>query len=157
VGKRARKRAFAQQFGPRVCPPYAGSRKLAGSEFLSRPLHIDRDRLLPRIVATCAAKTKEFVVTMETRLLYLAAYDVCDPRRLRAALDLVKGYSTGGQKSVHECFLTAGERARLLCDMEAVLNESEDSFLLLRLDPRARVFTLGKAIEPMDAPYFHVA
>jgi len=94
---------------------------------------------------------------METRSLYLAAYDVTDPRRLRMALEFVKGYSTGGQKSVHECFLTAGERARLLRDMTAALDEAEDSFLLLRLDPRARVFTLGKAIEPMDAPYFHVA
>jgi CRISPR-associated protein Cas2 len=94
---------------------------------------------------------------METRSLYLAAYDVCDPRRLRAALDLVKGYSTGGQKSVHECFLTDGERGRLLRGMVDVLEEAEDSFLLLRLDPRARVLTLGKAIEPLDSPYFHVA
>jgi CRISPR-associated protein Cas2 len=93
---------------------------------------------------------------METRSLYLAAYDVAEPRRLRAALELVKGYSTGGQKSVHECFLTAGERTHLLRDMAAVLEESEDSFLLLRLDPRARVLTLGKAIEPLDLPYFHV-
>jgi hypothetical protein len=51
---------------------------------------------------------------METRSLYLAAYDVADPRRLRAALGIVKGFSTGGQKSVHECFFTAGERTRLL-------------------------------------------
>jgi CRISPR-associated protein Cas2 len=94
---------------------------------------------------------------METRSLYLAAYDVAEPRRLRAALGLVKGYSTGGQKSVHECFLTDVERARLLRDMEAVLKETDDSFLLLRLDPRARVLTLGKAVEPMDAAYFHVA
>jgi CRISPR-associated protein Cas2 len=93
---------------------------------------------------------------METRSLYLAAYDVTDPRRLRKALGLVKGYSTGGQKSVHECFLTISERERLLRDMAAVLEEAEDSFLLLRLDPRARVLILGKAIEPMDAPYFHV-
>jgi CRISPR-associated protein Cas2 len=81
----------------------------------------------------------------------------CDPRRLRAALGLVKGYSTGGQKSVHECFLTAGERARLLRDMAAVLVQAEDSFLLLRLDPRAHVLTLGKAVEPTDAPYFYVS
>lgn len=94
---------------------------------------------------------------METRLLYLAAYDVARPRRLRAALDLVKGYSTGGQKSVHECFLTEGERARLLLCMAQVLDEHEDSFLLLRLDPRARVRTLGKAIKPVDAPYFYLA
>lgn len=94
---------------------------------------------------------------METRSLHLAAYDVAHPRRLRAALDLVKGYSTGGQKSVHECFLTAGEKAHLLHDMTLVLDEDEDSFLLLRLDPRARVLTLGKALEPVDAPYFYLA
>lgn len=94
---------------------------------------------------------------METRSLYLAAYDVSDPGRLRAALELVKGYSTGGQKSVHECFLTAGERAWLLGRMKGLLEEAEDSFLLLRLDPRARVLTLGRAIEPVDAPYFHLS
>jgi CRISPR-associated protein Cas2 len=94
---------------------------------------------------------------METRSLYLAAYDVAEPRRLRKALALVKGYSTGGQKSVHECFLTAGERAGLLRDMAGLLNEADDSFLLLRLDPRARVLVLGRAVEPLDTPYFHVA
>ena len=31
-----------------------------------------------------------------------------------------------------------------------VLEEAEDGFLLLLLDPRARVLTLGKAVEPMD-------
>jgi CRISPR-associated protein Cas2 len=94
---------------------------------------------------------------METRSLYLAAYDVADPRRLRAALDLIKGYSTGGQRSVHECFLTEGERAQLLADMALVLEEDEDSFLLLRLDPRARVYTLGIAAQPVDEPYFYLA
>ena len=108
--------------------------------------------------ATAVYRTKNGRVDrMETRSLYLAAYDVSDPRRLRATLELVKGYATGGQKSVHECFLTAGERARLLRDMAAVLVPAEDSFLLLRLDPRARVLTLGKAIEPTDAPYFYVS
>ncbi len=81
---------------------------------------------------------------METRSLYLAAYDVADPRRLRAALELVKGYSTGGQKSVHECFLTEGERTHLLHDMALLLEEDEDSFLLIRPEPRPRVLTLGQ-------------
>ncbi|MGQ0656647.1 MAG: CRISPR-associated endonuclease Cas2 [Chromatiales bacterium] len=92
---------------------------------------------------------------MTDRNLYLAAYDVADPKRLRAALDLVKGYATGGQKSVHECFLTPSERGRLLLDMAQVLEPKQDSFLLLRLDPRARVLTLGVAIKPMEAPYFY--
>jgi CRISPR-associated protein Cas2 len=39
--------------------------------------------------------------------------------------------------------------------MAQVLNEAEDSFFLLRLDPRSRVYTLGVAIEPVDPPYFY--
>lgn len=92
---------------------------------------------------------------MIRRDLYLAAYDVSDPRRLRAALDLVKGYATGGQKSAYECFLTEGEKARLLQDMAQVLDEDQDSFMLVRLDPRARVLTLGVAVAPEDPPYFY--
>lgn len=93
---------------------------------------------------------------MSDRDLYLAAYDVADPRRLRASLELVKAYSAGGQKSVHECFLTPAEKGRLLQDLILVLQEHEDSFLLLRLDPRARVYTLGRATAPLDPPYFYV-
>ncbi len=47
---------------------------------------------------------------MAQRDFYLAAYDVTHPRRLAAALALVRGYTTGGQKSVHEVFLTRCHR-----------------------------------------------
>ncbi|MDW8469609.1 MAG: hypothetical protein RML56_12205 [Burkholderiales bacterium] len=33
---------------------------------------------------------------------------------------------------------------------------SRGQLLLLRLDPRARVYTLGKGVPPVDAPYFYV-
>lgn len=92
---------------------------------------------------------------MPERDLYLAAYDVKNARRLRASLDLVRGYATGGQKSVHECYLSPAEHASLLHDMMLVLEE-EDRFLLLRLDPRSRVHTLGCAEEPQDNPYFYI-
>jgi len=90
------------------------------------------------------------------RNLHLAAYDITDPRRLKAALDLVKGYATGGQKSAYECFLSSGEKAALLRDMKQTLEESEDRFLLVGLDPRSRVYTLGVAREPVDPPFFYV-
>lgn len=92
---------------------------------------------------------------MSVRDLYLAAYDVSDDQRLRAALALVRGYATGGQKSVHECFLSPAEKARLLLDMASVLDETEDSFMLLRLDPRSKVHTLGIAVAPEDPPFFY--
>ena len=93
---------------------------------------------------------------MTDRALFLAAYDVADPRRLRVALDLIKGHATGGQKSAYECFLTEAEEARLLQDMALVLEEDEDGFLLVGLDPRSRVYTLGRAEPPADPDRFYL-
>jgi CRISPR-associated protein Cas2 len=92
---------------------------------------------------------------MAERALYLAAYDVADPKRLAASLALVKGFATGGQKSVYEIFLTDAEKGQLIHDLAIVLDEKEDRFFLLRLDPRSRVYTLGVASVPADPPYFY--
>lgn len=93
---------------------------------------------------------------MSARDLYLAAYDIAEPRRLSAALKLTRTYATGGQKSVHEIFLTRSERQRLIEDMSALIDLDTDRFLLLRLDPRSRVHTLGKALAPADPDHFYV-
>jgi CRISPR-associated protein Cas2 len=93
---------------------------------------------------------------MSQRDFYLAAYDVADDRRRIAALALVRGYATGGQKSVHEIFLSPAEKRELLHDMAVILVEEEDRFLLLRLDPRARTYALGIAAKPADPDYFYV-
>ncbi len=71
-------------------------------------------------------------------------------------LDVLKGYSTGGQRSVFECFLSEGERSSLLGEVAAVL-DGEDRFFLVRLDPRSRVITLGIAVAPEDPPFFYVS
>lgn len=93
---------------------------------------------------------------MPERTLHLAAYDVSDPRRLSAALKLSRAYATGGQKSVHEMFLTPAERRKLLEDMSALLDLDTDRFLLVRLDPRSRTHTLGVALPAADPDYFYV-
>jgi len=97
------------------------------------------------------------MATDSARDLYLAAYDVVVPRRLRAALDLMRGYATGGQYSVHECWLTAAERAQLIADAASILDPEEDRMLLLRLDPRGVVIALGTAVAPADPSCFYVA
>lgn len=91
-----------------------------------------------------------------SRDLYLAAYDVAAARRLRAALDLVRGYATGGQYSVHECWLTQAERAQLIVDAATILDPEEDRMLLLRLDPRGAAITLGVAQRPADPACFYI-
>jgi len=93
---------------------------------------------------------------MPHRDLHLACYDISEPRRLSTALKLARRYATGGQKSVHELFLTPYERDTLVTDMRALLDQATDRFLLLRLDPRSRVFTLGKAIPPADPDHFFI-
>lgn len=93
---------------------------------------------------------------MLKRDLYLACYDMAQPRRLSAALKLARAYATGGQKSVHEMYLTPAERAQLIEDMSVLLQHDTDRFLLVRLDPRSRVHTLGRAVVPVDPDYFYV-
>ncbi len=91
-----------------------------------------------------------------SRDLYLAAYDVADDNRLRAALHCVRAFATGGQKSVHECWLTDAEKGDLLADMEQILHPSEDRFLLIQLDPRQKVYTLGIALAPVSPDWFYL-
>lgn len=93
---------------------------------------------------------------MSRRQLYLAAYDVRDPKRLSRALAVVRDYATGGQKSVHECFLNAGEQRELLERISSVLDATVDRFVLLRLDPRCKTQTLGIGRAPRDPAFFYV-
>lgn len=90
------------------------------------------------------------------RILYLVAYDIRHPRRLARALKVVRAYATGGQKSVHECWLAPGELALLKRDLEAVIDTVEDSVLFVRLDPRLKPRTLGIARMPADPAFFFV-
>ncbi len=91
-----------------------------------------------------------------SRPLYVVAYDVAEPARLRRVHHAVKAYSTGGQKSVHECFLGPGELAALKAELGSLIHHRDDSVLLLRLDPRMGVHTLGLGVKPRDEPFFYV-
>jgi CRISPR-associated protein Cas2 len=93
---------------------------------------------------------------MPTRDLYLAAYDVTDSDRLQAALHVLKGYASGGQKSVFECFLTARERRALLEEVRGVLDTREDRFLLLPLPGHRNIRGLGIAVPPSDPEFYYV-
>jgi CRISPR-associated protein Cas2 len=93
---------------------------------------------------------------MSKRSLYIAAYDISDDARLRKALFVLRNYSTGGQKSVFECFLTEAEKRQLIAEVKDVIDEEADRFLLLRLDPRMKVRVLGIAVPPADPEFFYV-
>ncbi|MDQ6964838.1 MAG: CRISPR-associated endonuclease Cas2 [Mariprofundales bacterium] len=87
------------------------------------------------------------------RHLYLAAYDIADPKRLHRVLTVVKGFATGGQKSVFECWLTPTEKQTLFAATSGAMDQRNDRFFLLRLDPRCQPQLLGLALPPAN-PYF---
>jgi CRISPR-associated protein Cas2 len=94
---------------------------------------------------------------MKNRIFYIAAYDIRSPRRLRAALRVVRGYATGGQKSVFECFLTDAEKKALLSQVRSVIDEERDRFLLVKVAGNRKSVAIGIAVPPADPEYFYVA
>jgi len=69
---------------------------------------------------------------------------------------LLKGYSTGGQKSVYECFLTDGELNEVRDELEILIDEESDRVHIFTLDGRSRTHTLGIGLQPKDPEYFYV-
>jgi len=88
-----------------------------------------------------------------SRHLYLAAYDIAEPKRLHRMLVAVKGYATGGQKSVFECWLDAQEKEQILGISADIMDQDEDRFMLIRMDPRQQPRLIGLA-QPLTDPTF---
>ncbi len=89
------------------------------------------------------------------RTLYLIAYDICEDRRLNRVRHLLKGYSTGGQKSVYECFLTDGELHMITAMLRNMIDAEEDRVHIFTMDARSRTHTLGVAVQPKDPSFFY--
>ena len=90
------------------------------------------------------------------RDLYLVAYDVRHPTRLRKILKILKDFASGGQKSAFECYLTAAEKRELRQRALSVIDISEDSLLLMKLKSRTAVITMGRAVPPRDEQYTYL-
>jgi CRISPR-associated protein Cas2 len=88
---------------------------------------------------------------MPRRDLVLLAYDITCDRRRALAFKAIRGFGVDAQLSVHECHFTSGERREMWRRLTALV-APEDKLLLLILDPRARVETLGTprvTLEPL--------
>jgi CRISPR-associated protein Cas2 len=90
------------------------------------------------------------------RDLYLVAYDVRDPARLRRVRREVAGYATGGQKSARECLLSARDRDDLVGRLRRALDPALDRAHLVRLRRDVTVWTLGRAVPPHTGPFCFV-
>lgn len=87
------------------------------------------------------------------RILYLVCYDISNPKRLRKALKLVKGFAISGQKSFYECLLTTSERTTLETALFNLIDESTDRIHFFQLDPRQEPQFFGKASRQSTFPF----
>ena len=69
---------------------------------------------------------------------------------------ILKGYSTGGQKSVYECFLTDGELRQVTGRIKGLIKSDEDRVHIFTMDGRSRTHALGIAVQPKDPAYFYI-
>ncbi len=92
---------------------------------------------------------------MSTRRLYIAAYDVRSPKRLARALNILRDYATGGQKSVFECFLTPAEHRELCRRIQGLLSD-KDRFFILPHGSRRKPRALGRGRIAKEPDYFYL-
>ncbi|MCX7974424.1 MAG: CRISPR-associated endonuclease Cas2 [Candidatus Aminicenantes bacterium] len=93
---------------------------------------------------------------MAARELYLIAYDISDEKRLNRVRHFLKGYSTGGQKSVYECFLTERELNSIVEEITYLIDERYDRVHIFKVERRGKIHVLGIAVPPKDPSYFYI-
>jgi CRISPR-associated protein Cas2 len=90
---------------------------------------------------------------MPTRRLVIAAYDIASQRRLKRALKHCTAFASGGQKSVHECWVTGAEQSALSNGLGKICRTGTDAWLIADLGTNPKVMTLGRgkpAVRPRN-------
>ena len=93
---------------------------------------------------------------MSNEILYLAAYDISSPVRLRQALHVLLDYAMGRQKSVFECPLNPADRQELLERISDILDPREDRFALVRMGQQCASHTLGRAVPLPQGSFYYI-
>lgn len=69
------------------------------------------------------------------RRLYVVAYDISDPKRLRRVFQILKGYGEHLQLSVFRCDLARSQRLQLAAKLSEIIEHSEDQVMFVDLGP----------------------
>lgn len=69
------------------------------------------------------------------RRLYIVAYDISDPKRLRRVFRILKGYGEHLQLSVFRCDLGKSQRLQLAAKLGETIEHSEDQVMFVDLGP----------------------
>ena len=73
---------------------------------------------------------------MMGRILFLVAYDVRDPKRLRSIHQKLKGFGAALQFSVFQCELTPTEKQLMLSEISGIIHHGEDRVLVINVGRR---------------------
>lgn len=80
------------------------------------------------------------------RRLYIVAYDICDPKRLRRVYKTMKGFGAHLQLSVFQCDLPEIDLVKMKAALVEVINHQEDHVLIVDLGP-----TEGRPIKNIES------
>jgi len=69
------------------------------------------------------------------RRLYIVAYDISHPKRLRRVFRTLKGYGQHLQFSVFRCDLTPSQRLQLAAKLGETIEHTEDQVMFVDLGP----------------------
>ncbi len=72
------------------------------------------------------------------RNLYLVAYDISDPKRLRKIFKTMKGYGTRIQYSVFYCYLSNKEKVILIAYIDDIIDHKSDRVIIVNLGSEER-------------------
>lgn len=72
---------------------------------------------------------------MSERTVYIVAYDICDPKRLRAVYKTMRGFGEHWQYSVFRCELTRAQKVVMITQLSEIINDSEDQIMIAPLGP----------------------
>lgn len=89
---------------------------------------------------------------MTARHLFLVLYDVSSPKASAKIRKHISAYAVG-QKSFKECLLDNRERAQLVSELKAVMDEKTDRIHFFELDPRRLAAAVGKVRRSSIDPF----
>jgi len=72
---------------------------------------------------------------MSGRSVFLVAYDIRNPKRLRRIHKTLRGYGDALQFSVFQCKLSAAKKQLLITDVSEIIHHAEDRVLIAELGP----------------------
>ena len=93
-----------------------------------------------------------------SKTFFLVSYDIANDRRRTKIAKVMKGYGERVQYSVFECQLAQKHEAKMVKELEKVMDQEADSIRIYRLCRECvpKVMALGQAKPPADEPEVYI-